>query len=238
MSLHLQMKKIPFCIQSYLSTGQYRGLSLLSCSVSSHYPTPCFRAKGGTLFMLTQGALRDKDECGSEILHVKTDFFFHRRRTDVNIRLYFCFLDRNWNYYFLKWIQIPERREREKGEEGGAANYAWRLLMAWLSASSCMEEQGEGGRWERQTHWRRARNSPIHWKRDPIVSGAFPTSTWSLPRHTSACVCVFTDLRTRNSGIYRPLAMSTTGKCYTTIFNKTEMAPCSLKWLRKSFLSD
>lgn len=45
--------------------------------------------------MLTQGALRDKDEWGSEILHVKTDFFFHRRRTDVNIRLYFCFLDSN-----------------------------------------------------------------------------------------------------------------------------------------------
>lgn len=76
MSLHLQMKKIPFCIQSYLSTGQYGGLSLLSCSVSSHYPTCCFGAKGGTLFMLTQGALRDKDEWGSEILHVKTDFFF------------------------------------------------------------------------------------------------------------------------------------------------------------------
>lgn len=112
MSLHLQMKKIPFCIQSYLSTGQYRGLSLLSCSVSSHFPTPCFRAKGGTLFMLTQGALRDKDQCGSEILHVKTDFFFHRRRTDVNIRLYFCFLDSNWKLFFLKWIQI-ERREKK-----------------------------------------------------------------------------------------------------------------------------
>lgn len=26
--------------------------------------------------MLTQGALRDKDEWGSEMLHVKTDFFF------------------------------------------------------------------------------------------------------------------------------------------------------------------
>lgn len=231
MSLHLQMKKIPFCIQSYLSTGQYRGLSLLSCSVSSHFPTPCFRAKGGTLFMLTQGALRDKDQCGSEILHVKTDFFFIEEELMLISDCIFASLIVIENYFF------KVNSNREKGEEGGAANYAWRLLMAWLSASSCMEEQGEGGRWERQTHWRRARNSPIHWKRDPIVSGAFPTSTWSLPRHTSACVCVFTDLRTRNSGIYRPLAMSTTGKCYTTIFNKTEMAPCSLKWLRKSFLS-
>lgn len=26
--------------------------------------------------MLTQGALRDKDEWGSEMLHVKTDFYF------------------------------------------------------------------------------------------------------------------------------------------------------------------
>lgn len=237
MSLHLQMKKIPFCIQSYLSTGQYRGLSLLSCSVSSHYPTPCFRAKGGTLFMLTQGALRDKDEWEWDPACENWVFFFIEEELMLISDCIFASLI-VIEFFFFKWIQIPERREREKGEEGGAANYAWRLLMAWLSASSCMEEQGEGGRWERQTHWRRARNSPIHWKRDPIVSGAFPTSTWSLPRHTSACVCVFTDLRTRNSGIYRPLAMSTTGKCYTTIFNKTEMASCSLKWLRKSFLSD
>lgn len=92
---------------------------------------------------------------------------------------------------------------------GGAGNYAWRLLMAWLSASSCTVErgEGEGGRGERQTHWRQARNSPIHWKRDPIVSGSFPTSTWSLPRRTHARTRTHTLTRVCRadvcSGIYR-----------------------------------
>lgn len=62
-----------------------------------------------------------------------------------------------------------------RGEEGDA-NYAWRLLIAWLSASSCTEDRGrERGRGcgARQTHWRQSRNSPIHWKRASFVSGPF-----------------------------------------------------------------
>lgn len=50
--------------------------------------------------MLTQGALRDKDQCGSEILHVKTDFFFIEEELMLISDCIFASLIVIENYFF------------------------------------------------------------------------------------------------------------------------------------------
>lgn len=87
-----------------------------------------------------------------------------------------------------------------RGEEGDA-NYAWRLLIAWLSASSCTENRGEseraGMRSEADSLTPVSKFShPL--KESLVCVGAFPTAqregTWSLPRRTSV-------IRIQSSGI-------------------------------------
>lgn len=150
MSLHLQMKKIPFCIQSYLSTGQYGGLSLLSCSVSSHYPTPCFRAKGGTLFMLTQGALRDKDEWEWDPACENWFFFFIEEELMLISDCIFASLIVIEFFFFLSEFKY-QREEKERREKKGVLlimrGDCWWLdclrPAAWRSRE---REGGERGR--------------------------------------------------------------------------------------------
>lgn len=71
--------------------------------------------------------------------------------------------------------------EGGRGVEG-RANYARRLLMAWLCASSCTEERGraEGGDAEQGRLTDASRHIlPCAEKRAPIVPGLFPPA----PRH-------------------------------------------------------
>lgn len=102
------------------------------------------------------------------------------------------------------WVETRGRRQGLRGGRWGGegdANYAWRLLIAWLSASSCTENRGEseraGMRSEADSLTPVSKFShPL--KESLVCVGAFPTAqregTWSLPRRTSV-------IRIQSSGI-------------------------------------